>query len=162
MRDLWQASAPGVFMGEVHKLRFARFGPFQLDLRAGELRRNGIKLRVPDQSIKALTVLIENARDVVTREDLRQKLWPNGTTVEFDRSINASIKRLRQALDDSAEEPKLIETLARRGYRFLVPVDWAESSAYPGIPAHEFAARESTEPALSRPDVPAARLAQPK
>src|SRR5690348_6405495 len=106
-------------------VRFVRFGPFQLDLRAGELRRNGIKVRVPDQSIKVLAMLVENPGEVVTREELRQKLWPNGTIVEFDRSINAVIKRLRQALEDFSEEPKFVETLARRGYRFLVPVERA-------------------------------------
>lgn len=136
-------------MGAVHRLRFARFGPFQLDLRAGELRRNGIKLRVPDQSIKVLAALVENAGDVVTREELHQKLWPNGTIVEFDRSINAAIKRLRQALEDSAEKPKFIETLARRGYRFLVSVEWADS-AHPAAPAtHEPPVCEAAEQTIS-------------
>jgi Tol biopolymer transport system component/DNA-binding winged helix-turn-helix (wHTH) protein len=107
-------------------VRFLRFGPFLLDLRAGELRRNGIKVRVPDQSIKALGLLLENPGEVVTREDLHRKLWPNGTIVEFDRGINSVIKRLRQALEDSAEEPKFVETLPRRGYRFLVSVERAE------------------------------------
>ena len=110
-------------MGVARPVRFVRFGPFQLDLRAGELRRNGIKVRVPDQSIKVLTMLVEDPGEVVTREELRQKLWPNGTIVEFDRSINAAIKRLRQALEDFSEEPEFIETLPRRGYRFLVPVE---------------------------------------
>ena len=110
-------------MGVPRPVRFVRFGPFQLDLRAGELRRNGIKVRVPDQSIKVLAMLVENPGEVVTREELHQKLWPNGTIVEFDRSINAAIKRLRQALEDSPEEPKFIETLPRRGYRFLVSVE---------------------------------------
>src|SRR5260370_34783213 len=109
-------------------VRFVRYGPFRLDLRAGELRRNGIKVRVPDQSIQVLTMLVEDPGEVVTREELHQKLWSNGAIVEFDRSINAAIKRLRQALEDSAEEPKFIETLPRRGYRFLVPVERAASA----------------------------------
>src|SRR3982751_2095130 len=79
------------------------FGAFLLDLRARELRRNGIKVGVPDQSIQILAMLLEHPGEVVTREDACQKLWPNGTVVEFDQSINAAIKRLRQALDDSAE-----------------------------------------------------------
>jgi Tol biopolymer transport system component/DNA-binding winged helix-turn-helix (wHTH) protein/tRNA A-37 threonylcarbamoyl transferase component Bud32 len=115
-------------MGVAGPVRFVRFGPFQLDLRASELRRNGIKVRVPDQSLKVLVMLVENSGDVVTREELRQKLWPNGTIVEFDRSINAAIKRLRQALEDFSEEPKFIETLPRRGYRFLVSVERADSA----------------------------------
>jgi DNA-binding winged helix-turn-helix (wHTH) protein/Tol biopolymer transport system component len=127
-------------MGVPGPVRFVRFGPFQLDLRAGELRRNGIKVRVPDQSIKVLALLVENPGDMVTREELHQRLWPNGTIVEFDRSINAAIKRLRQALEDSAEEPKFIETLPRRGYRFLVSVERAESAEPVGAAEPEHAA----------------------
>jgi serine/threonine protein kinase/Tol biopolymer transport system component len=109
-------------MGIPQPSRFVRFGPFQLDLRAAELRRNGAKVRLPDQSIKVLTLLVESSGEVVTREALHKKLWPNGTIVEFDNSINATIRRLREALEDSAGTPKFIETLPRRGYRFLVPV----------------------------------------
>jgi Tol biopolymer transport system component/DNA-binding winged helix-turn-helix (wHTH) protein len=127
-------------MGVAGPVRFVRFQSFQLDLRAGELRRNGIKVRVPDQSIKVLAMLVENPGEVVTREELHQKLWPNGTIVEFDRSINAAIKRLRQALEDSAEEPKFIETLPRRGYRFLVPVERAASAEPVGASEPEPAA----------------------
>jgi len=107
-------------------VRFIRFGPFLLDLGARELRRNGIKVRVPDQSIKVLGLLVENPGEVVTRAELHRKLWPNGTIVEFDRCINSAIQRLRQALEDSAQEPTFIETLPRRGYRFLVSVQRAE------------------------------------
>ncbi len=114
-------------MGVARPVRVVRFSSFQLDLRAGELRRNGIRLRVPEQSLRVLATLVENPGQVVTREELRQKLWPNGTIVMFDRSINAAIKRLREALEDSAEHPKFIETLPRRGYRFLVAVEQAES-----------------------------------
>ena len=109
-------------MGVNQAARFVRFGPFQLDLRAEELRRNGAKLRVPDQSLKVLTMLVQSSGEVVTRQELHQKLWPNGTIVEFDNSINAAIRRLREALEDSADAPQFIETLPRRGYRFLVPV----------------------------------------
>jgi serine/threonine protein kinase/Tol biopolymer transport system component len=104
-----------------------------LDLRARELRRNGVRVRVPDQSIQVLAMLLEHPGEVVTREEVLQKLWPNGTIVEFDQSINAAIKRLRQALEDSAEEPKYIETLPRLGYRFVGPVEQAaaEEEALP-------------------------------
>ena len=115
-----------VAIAVVHPARFVRFGSFQLDLRTGELRRNGVKVRVPDQSIKVLALLVERPGEVVTREELNQKLWPNGTIVEFDTGINAAIKRLRQALEDSAQEPRFVETLPRRGYRFLVPVEIVE------------------------------------
>jgi serine/threonine protein kinase/Tol biopolymer transport system component len=109
-------------MGVAQPARFICFGPFQLDFRAAELRRNGVRVRLPDQSIKVLTMLVESSGEIVSREQLHRKLWPNGTIVEFDNSINAAIRRLREALEDSAEAPQFIETLPRRGYRFLVPV----------------------------------------
>jgi serine/threonine protein kinase len=130
-------------MGVAHPVRFVRFGSFQLDLRACELRHNGIKVRVPDQSIQVLTMLVEDPGEVVTREELHQKLWPNGTIVEFDRSINSAIKRLRHALEDSPEEPKFIETLPRRGYRFLVSVE--------RVGSEEPVAASDTEPVTSEP-----------
>jgi len=105
-------------MGDAQPARFFRFDAFQLDLRARELRRNGTKVRVPDQSIQVLAMLLEHPGEVVTREDLHHRLWPNGTIVEFDNGINGAIKRLRQALEDSAEAPRYIETLPRLGYRF--------------------------------------------
>jgi DNA-binding winged helix-turn-helix (wHTH) protein len=110
-------------MGQVRPAVVFRFSSFQLDLRAGELRRNGIKIKLPDQSVQVLSTLLEHAGEVVTREELQRKLWPNGTVVEFEAGINAAIKRIRQALADSAEEPKFVETLPRRGYRFLGPVE---------------------------------------
>jgi serine/threonine protein kinase len=110
-------------MGVPSPTRFCRFGAFQLDLRARELRRNGIKVRIPDQSIQVLAMLLEHPGEVVTREEVHQRLWPNGTNVEFDHSINAAIKRLRQALEDSAEAPRYVETLPRLGYRFIGSVE---------------------------------------
>jgi serine/threonine protein kinase len=110
-------------MGVPSPTRFCRFGAFQLDLRARELRRNGIKVRIPDQSIQVLAMLLEHPGEVVTREEVHQRLWPNGTIVEFDHSINAAIKRLRQALEDSAEAPRYVETLPRLGYRFIGSVE---------------------------------------
>jgi serine/threonine protein kinase/Tol biopolymer transport system component len=106
-------------MGAPSPVRFFRFGTFQFDLRARELRRNGIKVRVPDQSIQVLAMLLQHPGEVVTREEVHHRLWPNGTIVEFDHSINAAIKRLRQALEDSAEAPRYVETLPRLGYRFI-------------------------------------------
>jgi len=109
-------------MGDDQPARFIHFGPFQLDLRARELRRNGTRVRLPDQSIKVLAMLVQSSGEVITREQLHQTLWPNGTIVEFDNGINAVIRRLREALEDSADTPRFIETLPRRGYRFLIPV----------------------------------------
>jgi serine/threonine protein kinase/Tol biopolymer transport system component len=101
-----------------------RFEGFELDLRSGELRRNGGRtLRLSEQPFRILVLLLERPQEVVTREELRKKLWPNDTIVEFEHSISAAMNRLRQALGDSAEEPRYIETLARRGYRFMVQVE---------------------------------------
>ena len=104
------------------------FGPFILDLRAGELCKDGRKIRLQEQPLQVLRMLIEHAGEVVTREEIKQKLWPNDTVVEFDHSINAAIKKLRLALGESAEEPQYVETVARRGYRLLVPVQWEEAN----------------------------------
>jgi eukaryotic-like serine/threonine-protein kinase len=100
------------------------FGPFKLDLKAGELHQDGRKIRLQEQPFQVLKMLLEHPGEVVTREEIRKKLWPNDTIVEFDHSINAAIKKLRLALEDSAEEPRYVETVARRGYRLMVPVEW--------------------------------------
>jgi len=99
-----------------------RFGVFELDLRAGELRRNGTKVKLQEQPFQVLAELIERPGQVVTREELRNRLWPADTYVDFDHGLNAAIRRLRDALGDSAENPVFVETIARRGYRFLSPV----------------------------------------
>jgi Tol biopolymer transport system component/DNA-binding winged helix-turn-helix (wHTH) protein len=98
--------------------RLIRFGDFELDVRAGELRKQGIRIRLQDQSFQILLMLLDRPGEVLLRDEIRLKLWPNNTIVEFDHSINAAIKRLRNALGESAEEPRFIETLAKRGYRF--------------------------------------------
>ena len=100
-----------------------RFGPFELDLRAGELRKDGHRIRLQEQPFQILRMLLESPCEVVTREDIRKRLWPEGTVVEFDHGINAAVKRLRDALRDSAEKPRYIETLPRRGYRFIGELD---------------------------------------
>jgi Tol biopolymer transport system component/DNA-binding winged helix-turn-helix (wHTH) protein len=99
-----------------------RFGIFELDLKSGELRRNGSKLKIQEQSVQVLALLLAHSGEPVTRDELRNKLWPADTFVDFDHSINAAIKRLREALSDEAENPRFIETLPRRGYRFIAPV----------------------------------------
>ena len=99
--------------------RVLRFGIFEIDLRAGELRRDGVKLKLQEQPFQLLCMLVEHPGEVVTREELRNRLWPADTFVDFDHSLNAAIKRLRDALGDSAENPRFVETVARRGYRFM-------------------------------------------
>ncbi len=102
--------------------RIIRFGVFEVDLHSGELRRNGLKVKLQGQPFQILALLLERPGEVVTRDDLRSRLWPADTFVDFEHSLNAAIKRLRETLGDSAEKPIYIETLPRRGYRFLAPI----------------------------------------
>lgn len=99
-----------------------RFGVFEVDRKTGELRRNGSRVRLQDQPLQILLTLLERPGEVVTREELRGRLWPDDTFVDFEHSINTAVRRLRDALGDSAENPRFVETVARRGYRFLAPV----------------------------------------
>ena len=105
------------------RARRTRFGAFEVDLRAGEVYKHGVRLKLQDQPFQVLGVLPEHAGDVVTREELRQKLWAADTFVDFDTGLNSAIKKLRDVLADSAEEPRYIETLPRRGYRFIAHVE---------------------------------------
>jgi len=101
----------------------ARFGPFEIDLRAGELRKHGVRIRLQPQPFQVLRMLVERPGEVVTREELRQALWSGDTFVDFDRGLNNAINRLRETLCDSAEGSRFVETLPRRGYRFIAPVE---------------------------------------
>jgi len=109
--------------------RIARFGVFELDLSAGELRKSGVKLRLQGQPMQILTLLLERAGEVVTREEIQQRLWPSDTFVDFDHSLNTAINKVREALGDSASSPRYVETLARRGYRFIAPVQSAAAQS---------------------------------
>jgi serine/threonine protein kinase len=110
----------------------ARFEGFELDLGTAELRKpNGTTIRLSEQPLRILIALLERPSELVLREDLRKRLWPNDTIVEFEHSISAAMNRLRQALGDSAESPKFIETLARRGYRWKTPVTWVQPQIAP-------------------------------
>lgn len=117
--------------------KVARFGLFELDLRAAELRREGVKVKLQDQPFRLLALLVENAGQTVTRDQLRQSLWPS-EFVDFDHSLNAAVGKLRSALEDSADSPRFIETVAKRGYRFVAPVSWnATSPAAPRAPSSQ-------------------------
>src|SRR5215813_10487679 len=100
-------------------LQTIRFGVFELDLSAGELRKQGVKVRLQEQPFRILQMLLESPGRLVSREELRTTLWPSNSYVDFDQGLNRAINKLREALGDSAEKPRFIETLARRGYRFL-------------------------------------------
>jgi DNA-binding winged helix-turn-helix (wHTH) protein len=130
--------------------KIARFGVFELDLSAGELRKNGRKLRLQEQPFQILALLLERAGDVVTREELRQKLWPADTFVDFDHGLNTAVNKLRELLGDSASSPRFIETLARRGYRFIAPVQsetqsHAQPAAQPSAPAEQESKKKSQQ-----------------
>lgn len=117
--------AEGPYEGDLVSLpaHTVRFGTFQLDLRAAELRQNGSKIKLPEQPFQILCELVEHPGEVVTREDLRQRLWQSDTFVDFEHGLNTAVKRLRELLGDSAENPRYIETLPRHGYRLMVPVE---------------------------------------
>ncbi len=104
-----------------------RFGIFELDLVVGELRKSGVRIRLQEQPLQVLAMLLERPGDVVTRDELRQKLWPADTFVDFDHSLNTAVNKIREALGDSASSPRFVETLARRGYRFIAPVQREET-----------------------------------
>jgi Tol biopolymer transport system component/DNA-binding winged helix-turn-helix (wHTH) protein len=104
-----------------------RFGAFEVDLEAAELRKAGIRLRLQEQPFQVLVALLEHPDRVVSREELIRRLWPDGTIVDFDRGLNAAVTRLRQVLTDSADTPRYVETIARRGYRFIAPIEAARA-----------------------------------
>lgn len=105
--------------------RKIRFGPFELDIRAAELRKQGRRIRLQEQPFQILRMLLERPGEVVLREEIRLRLWPDDTIVEFDHSINTAVRRLRDLLRDSADKPRYIETVARRGYRFICQLEAA-------------------------------------
>jgi len=121
-------------MEATDRTRRARFDAFEVDMRSGEVRKHGIRLKLHGQPFQVLSLLLDHPGDLVTREELRQKLWPGDTFVDFDTGLNSAVKKLRDALCDSAEEPRYIETLPRRGYRFIAPV---ENGARPSSTAVE-------------------------
>ena len=106
----------------VHSPRLVRFETFEVDVRAGELRKAGVRLKLPGQPFQVLAILLERPGEVVTREELQKRLWPD-TFVDVDHNLNTAINKIREVLGDSAESPRFVETLPRRGYRFIAPVD---------------------------------------
>src|SRR6266446_611355 len=103
--------------------RLVRFGAYEVDLRTSELRKQGRKIKLQDQPCRILGILLEQPGEVATREELRKRLWSDDTFVDFDHSLNTAIRRLREALGDSSENPRFIETLPRHGYRFIAPIE---------------------------------------
>lgn len=108
--------------------RAALFGPYVLDLRSGELRKHGVRLRMGGQPFKILALLLASPGEMVTREELRAKLWANDTFVDFDHGLNSAVQRLRDCLSDTAEKPLWVETVPRRGYRFIGQIEWSDGA----------------------------------
>ena len=138
--------------------KILRFAVFEVDLAAGELRKNGTRIRLQEQPFQILVYLLDRAGDVVTREELRQKLWPADTFVDFDHSMNTAINKLREALGDSASSPRYVETMARRGYRFLAPVQSPEANSPAAqnsllVSARKTAITATTDPVSFHPDL---------
>ena len=125
-----------------------RFGAFEVDLRAGELRKRGVKIRLQDKPFQMLAALLEQPGDLVTRDELRQRLWPSDMFVDFDGSLNTAAGKLRESLGDTAENPRFVETLPRRGYRFLAPLIKVEAE----LPSPHGEARVVPAPRAVGPD----------
>jgi TolB-like protein/DNA-binding winged helix-turn-helix (wHTH) protein/tetratricopeptide (TPR) repeat protein len=126
-----------------------RFAAFEVDTRAGELKKHGLRIRLQEQPFQVLAMLLAHPGDVVTREEIRQRLWSQDTFVDFDHSLNTAINKLREALSDSAENPRYIETLPRRGYRFIAPVEHVQPAA-----AAPEKIEKTAEPAPAPPSPP--------
>jgi TolB-like protein/DNA-binding winged helix-turn-helix (wHTH) protein/tetratricopeptide (TPR) repeat protein len=143
-------------------VRGARFGPFEVDFRAGELLKNGRKIRLQDQPLQVLAMLLKQPGEVVTREELRTKLWPTDTFVDFDHGLNNAINRLREALNDSADSPKFIETLPRRGYRFVAEVSDETARETPTGVVSDTAANPGPSSAMTQGRVESAKPPSPR
>ena len=112
-----------------------RFGVYELDRDAMELRKHGVTIRLQEQPLRVLANLVERPGEIVTREELQQQIWGKDTFVDFEQSLNKAVNRLREALNDEAGQPRYVETVPRRGYRFIAPVTELNSTQPPRIPA---------------------------
>jgi len=123
-----------------------RFGVFEADAATGELRRQGIRVRLNAQPFQVLVMLLERPGELVTREEISRKLWPDGTFVDYEHGVNSAVNRIREALRDAASNPRFIETLARRGYRFVAPVERIGPVEAPALPSPEGTRPDAVEP----------------
>src|SRR5690242_19700983 len=134
-RDRLPVTRGGAMALEPRVAANLRFGTYEVDLKSGELRKQGKRIRLQDQPFRVLSVVLQRPGEVVTRDELRAEIWPEDTFVDFDNGLNTTINKLREALGDSSNNPSFIETLPRRGYRFIAPVtsdgDKASAAAFP-------------------------------
>src|SRR3977135_3930411 len=137
--------------------RIVRFGIFEVDLNALELRKHGLRLKLPEQPFQILALLLERPGEIITRDELRNRLWQTDTFVDFDHGLNNAVMRLREVLGDSSDNPRFVETIPRRGYRFIAHVD----EFFPATPAavvHELAADQIVVGTPASPSATAPRL----
>ena len=128
-----------------------RFGVFEVDLHTGELRKQGLRIKLRDQPFQILLLLLAHPGEVVSRDELQKQLWPADTFVDFDRGLNKAVNHLRDALGDSAENPRFIETLPKRGYRFIAPVDAGHPNGHALEPAAAITARTRRDAGRGEP-----------
>jgi DNA-binding winged helix-turn-helix (wHTH) protein len=146
-------------MNNPRPVRRYRFGAFEADATTGELRRQGLRIKLNAQPFQVLLMLLERRGELITREEISRELWPNGTFVDYEHGVNSAINRIREALGDAAGSPRFVETLARRGYRFVAPVerlvlDESHSHASPGnsSPRGEAAASAEKQAISPKPE----------
>ena len=130
-------------MTYARQARRYRFGVFEADAETGELRRKGLRVKLHAQPFQMLCMLLERPGELLTREDICRELWPDGTYVDYEHGVNSAVNRIREALGDTAGNPRFVETLARRGYRFLAPVEQIGAGEHAGNPTTEFPAPET-------------------
>ena len=141
---------------QITEIKRVQFGIFEADLQTGELRRSGVRVRLQGQPFKLLAALLQQPGEVLSREALQQRLWDPDTTVDFDHSLGIAVNKLREALGDHAENPRFVETLAKRGYRFIAPVTVLDPQPAPPIPVHPVEAPLSAS-VTARPGIGAVR-----
>jgi cholera toxin transcriptional activator len=132
-------------MPEASSQKVVKFGAYEADLVSGELRKSGIRIRLQEKPFQVLALLLERAGQMVTREELRDRLWPSDTFVDFDHGLNTAVNKLREALSDTASNPRFVETVARRGYRFIAPVQ-DQSAPKAAEDGGEYRASNTTKP----------------
>src|SRR5579864_3090046 len=146
-------------MEEIPRKHLFRFGVFEADQHTGELRKQGRRMQLQGQPFDILIMLLERPGELVSRTQIRERLWPDGTFVDFDHSLNTAVNKIRDVLGDSASSPRFVETLARRGYRFIAPVQIVNGSS---VAALDTISADESRPGVPLPDTPQDRNPQLK
>jgi DNA-binding winged helix-turn-helix (wHTH) protein len=144
----------GMSMTDARPARRYRFGVYEADASTGELRRQGLRVKLNAQPFQVLCMLLERPGELLTREEISRELWPDGTFVDYEHGVNSAVNRIREALGDTAGNPRFVETLARRGYRFVAPVERIELGEDPAHPTPESPSPIAMKPAATLPAEP--------